>query len=108
MLPTAASKNITMDFAHEGDSSAYQITGDADRLQQVVWNLLSNAVKFTPQDGRVQIGLSRELSSVKIVVSDTGMRLRIKGVHVLRVQKPGRVGALYFSSSSSSSSSFGS
>ena len=24
------------------------MTGDGDRLLQVIWNLLSNAVKFTP------------------------------------------------------------
>jgi PAS domain S-box-containing protein len=34
------------------------VSGDAARLQQVVWNLLSNAVKFTPTGGRVEIGLS--------------------------------------------------
>ena len=31
------------------------ISGDHDRLQQVVWNLLSNAVKFTPREGRVTV-----------------------------------------------------
>ena len=35
------------------------ITGDYDRLQQVVWNLLSNAVKFTPREGRVTVSLKR-------------------------------------------------
>ena len=48
------------------------VSGDAGRLQQVVWNLLENAVKFTPKDGRVQIQLQRARSHVEIVVSDTG------------------------------------
>ena len=48
------------------------VSGDPDRLQQVIWNLLSNAVKFTPRDGRVQIRLERVESHIEIVVSDTG------------------------------------
>jgi PAS domain S-box-containing protein len=49
------------------------VSGDPDRLQQVVWNLLSNAVKFTPKDGRVQVRLERVDSHTEIVVSDTGI-----------------------------------
>ncbi|HEX2489654.1 MAG TPA: CheR family methyltransferase, partial [Blastocatellia bacterium] len=30
------------------DPAAGPVSGDPDRLQQIVWNLLSNAVKFTP------------------------------------------------------------
>ena len=48
------------------------VSGDAGRLQQVVWNLLENAVKFTPKDGRIQVQLQRVRSHVEIVVSDTG------------------------------------
>jgi len=54
------------------DPQALGISGDPDRLQQVVWNLLINAVKFTPRGGRVQVGLQRVGSHVEIVVSDTG------------------------------------
>ncbi|HEY9624710.1 MAG TPA: PAS domain S-box protein [Crinalium sp.] len=35
-----------------------QVSGDAARLQQIVWNLLSNAIKFTPMGGSVDIELS--------------------------------------------------
>jgi CheY-like chemotaxis protein len=48
------------------------ISGDANRLQQVVWNLLSNAVKFTESGGRVCVKVSQVGSAVEISVSDTG------------------------------------
>jgi PAS domain S-box-containing protein len=48
------------------------ISGDAARLQQVVWNLLSNAIKFTPPHGKVDIWLERVGDQAQITVSDTG------------------------------------
>ena len=52
------------------------VSGDPDRLQQVVWNLLANAVKFTPKHGRVQVRVERVNSHIDIVVSDTGVGIR--------------------------------
>lgn len=40
------------------DSKAALVSGDGERLQQVVWNLLSNAIKFTPAGGKVEVVLS--------------------------------------------------
>lgn len=54
------------------DAQAGPVSGDPDRLQQVLWNLLSNAVKFTPKGGEVQVRLTRVNSDAEISVSDTG------------------------------------
>jgi len=48
------------------------VSGDEERLQQVVWNLLSNAVKFAPNGGHVEVRLERADSHVEIVVADNG------------------------------------
>jgi CheY-like chemotaxis protein/anti-sigma regulatory factor (Ser/Thr protein kinase) len=69
--PAAAAKNIRLQSVLA--SPVGPVSGDPDRLQQVVWNLLSNAVKFTPKGGRVQVQLQRVNSQVAITVSDSGM-----------------------------------
>jgi PAS domain S-box-containing protein len=58
------------------DPAAGPISGDPNRLQQVVWNLLSNAIKFTPRGGRVRILLQRADSHVEISVADTGIGIK--------------------------------
>jgi len=49
------------------------VSGDADRLQQVVWNLLSNAVKFTPNAGHITIELEEAAAHAEIKISDNGI-----------------------------------
>jgi PAS domain S-box-containing protein len=66
----AEAKGIQIEQAIEQDDGV--ITGDPDRLRQVVWNLLSNAIKFTPSGGAVRVELSRRSDRVEIRVSDTG------------------------------------
>ncbi|HEU4710770.1 MAG TPA: CHASE domain-containing protein [Pyrinomonadaceae bacterium] len=68
--PTADAKGIKIDAYL--DTTRAMVSGDANRLQQVIWNLLSNAVKFTNNGGRVTVKLSQKGSSVEIAVTDTG------------------------------------
>ena len=70
LVPAAGAKGIRLQPIL--DPSAGIVSGDADRLQQVVWNLLSNAIKFTPQGGRVQVRLARAGGHVEVAVEDTG------------------------------------
>jgi PAS domain S-box-containing protein len=74
VMPAAEAKHIRLTTTADPQIGA--VSGDPDRLRQVVWNLLSNAVKFTPKRGRIQVRLERVNSSVEIVVSDTGIGIQ--------------------------------
>ena len=68
--PAADAKGLHLEL--DVDPATGAMTGDPERLQQVVWNLGSNAVKFTPAGGRVRVGVGRLDGHVRITVSDTG------------------------------------
>ena len=68
--PTADIKKISLSIRTDPDTTT--ISGDGDRLLQVVWNLLSNAVKFTDRGGKVSVSIERVAENIEIEVSDTG------------------------------------
>lgn len=68
--PMAEAKGLTL--TREIPTLRQHVTGDAARIQQVVWNILTNAVKFTPRGGRVSVAVSETPSRVRITVTDTG------------------------------------
>jgi len=72
--PAAEAKGITIEIKGEADIS--HISGDPNRLQQVIWNLLSNAIKFTPNDGVVRLEIERAEDFVEIRVKDTGVGIK--------------------------------
>jgi signal transduction histidine kinase/ActR/RegA family two-component response regulator len=72
--PAADAKGVRLEVVVEPNVGF--VSGDPDRLQQVVWNLVANAVKFTPQHGQVTIKLERVNSHVEIAVRDTGIGIR--------------------------------
>jgi signal transduction histidine kinase/CheY-like chemotaxis protein len=67
--PAADAKGIKLLVSTEPGAI---VSGDPDRLQQVVWNLLSNAVKFTPEGGFVEVLLTRRKRSARIIIVDSG------------------------------------
>jgi PAS domain S-box-containing protein len=71
LRPASEAKEIRLQL--QLDSSAGQVSGDPDRLQQVAWNLISNAIKFTPKGGSVLVSLGRVESHVEVTVNDTGI-----------------------------------
>ena len=81
IAPAADAKQLRIQTSV--DPNAGPISGDPDRLQQIVWNLVSNAVKFTPKGGRVQVRVERVNSHVDIVVSDTGVGIKAEFIPYL-------------------------
>jgi heavy metal sensor kinase len=52
--------------------SALEITGDSERLAQVVTNLLTNAIQYNLPDGEVRVKLEPQDGLAVLTVSDTG------------------------------------
>ena len=68
----ARAKAKSIDFAIEVDPSVGAITGDSQRLRQVLDHLLDNAIGYTPTGGRVFLHASGDSRHATIVVSDNG------------------------------------
>src|SRR5262249_41100405 len=68
--PSAAAKAIAIraDLA----TAPCFVSGDADRLQQVISNLLSNSLKFTQSGGHVDVRLTASGSICTVAISDNG------------------------------------
>ena len=59
------------------ENSQFLISGDFERLQQIIWNLLSNAIKFTPVGGRVEVQLSVVTGEEKQQTTDKYAQIQV-------------------------------
>ena len=66
----AQSHNINFQFVHSLDKLAIQ--GDPENLEKIVMNILSNAFKFTPDNGKITLGLQLVGKDIEIKITDTG------------------------------------
>ena len=69
------------------------VSGDRDKLTQVMTNLLSNAVKYSPDGGDIVVSTRVEGSSVHIVVRDHGMGIPKAALETI-FERYGRVESL--------------
>jgi len=70
LRPAAAEKGV--ELIMEPWSGPAVMSGDVERLQQVIWNLVANAIKFSPTGGQVRVGLSAVGNEFRLDVIDDG------------------------------------
>ena len=68
---SARQKN--QELAFEANAELPEITGDRDRIEQVMVNIIGNAIKYTPENGRVRIVVDQEENEAVIRVIDNGI-----------------------------------
>src|SRR5947207_7027120 len=71
-IARASSSNL-VEFKSDLDPRLPIVTGDRDRLVQVVSNLVNNAVKYSPEGGTVTLSSRAEGGYALITVADTGL-----------------------------------
>jgi PAS domain S-box-containing protein len=69
--PAAEAKGLRIETILDAYPPA--VSGDPERLQQVIWNLVSNAVKFTDRGGTIRVVLESTDRELTLTVSDTGV-----------------------------------
>jgi signal transduction histidine kinase len=75
MRPTADDKGVSIELVTDHPPV---VTGDRNRLTQVLDNLVSNAIKFTGDGGAVTVSVAAVDGSLRLVVADTGIGVPVE------------------------------
>lgn len=74
LSPISASRSVAIDW--DGPSLPVEVLADREQIRSVLVNLLTNAIKFTPDGGRVGIGVHAAEGETVVAVRDTGIGIR--------------------------------
>jgi signal transduction histidine kinase len=59
-----------------------RVCADGRRLRQILLNLLANAIKFTPEGGRVHVGVGVDHDRLAVTVADTGIGMSAEQISI--------------------------
>jgi len=69
----AMAKKITIEYKTKIDKS-FTLSGDREKLKEVVLNYLNNAIVYTPENGWICIDVHQDnANTISVIVSDNGM-----------------------------------
>ena len=68
---THAPPSVTLEV--EAAESVPQVAADADKVRQVLVNLVENAIKYSPDGGRVEVGIEERDGCLRFHVRDEGL-----------------------------------
>jgi signal transduction histidine kinase len=72
-LSLASTKYLDFNLSSEPDDEAgYIVTGDPDRLSQVIDNLLDNAIRHAPEGSSIVVQMVKHAKMVSCAISDSG------------------------------------
>jgi signal transduction histidine kinase len=87
-----AARTNGLTFSFEATATPLEVSGDAERLSQVVDNIFNNAIKFTPHGGHVSCTVERDRNEGVIRIRDTGRGIpadELEDVFVKFFRSPG-------------------
>jgi len=65
----ATAKNLALEYASPGHE--IRVSGDRQRLSQLLHNLLDNAVRYTDSDGHISVVLSKDRQQARLSIGDS-------------------------------------
>ena len=70
--------SLKLNVEFECDDDPSNVYADKDAIHQVLYNIISNALKFTPEEGTLRIGISKDKANEKYTISvyNTGIGMK--------------------------------